>query len=82
MRLVSQLTFLYDLIVDFAIIQILYHLSLYLPLLLKILHFSCLEKLELVLKFFFFNISNASFASFVHTNGPIFILVKSLIFTA
>ena len=31
---------------------------------------------------FFFNISNASFASFVHTNGPVFFFVKSLIFTA
>ena len=30
----------------------------------------------------FFNISNVSFASFVHTNRPVFFLVKSLIFTA
>ena len=70
-------------IFDVAIIHILRPLNLYLLLRLKVLHFSFLEKLELVLKlFFFFNISNTSFASFVHTNGPVFFLVKSLIFTA
>ena len=45
---------------------------------------SCLEMLELVQKIIdiYIYILNASFASSVHTNGPVFFLVKSLIFTA
>ena len=50
MILVSQLIVLYDLIFDVAIVHILFLLNWCLPFILKVLHFSCLEKLELVLK--------------------------------
>ena len=78
MRLVSQYIFLYDLIFDVEIAHILFLLRLYLLLLLNVLHFPCLEKLKLMLNFLF----NTSNASSIHTNGPVFFLGKSLIFTA
>ena len=61
MRLVSQLIFLYDLIFDVVIVHIIFLLILCIRLLLTALHFSCLEKLKLMLKLIFsFNISNVS----------------------
>ena len=50
MRLDSKLIFLYDLIFDVAILHIQFLLNWYLPLILNVIQFSCLEKLELVLK--------------------------------
>ena len=78
MKLVPQLISLYDLIFNPEIEHIILLLILYILLLLKVLHFSYLEKLKLVLKLIFFNVS---FNSSVHTNGLVLFLVKSLIFT-
>ena len=50
MKLVFQLISLYDLIFNIEIEHIIFLLILYLLLLLKVLRFSCLEKLKLVLK--------------------------------
>ena len=82
MRLVSQLIFLYDLILDAAIIHILRPLNLYQLFRLKVLHFSS-GKARIGAEInFFFNISNASFAFFVHTNGPVFFFSRITYFTA